>query len=245
MLTKLERFKSTIEKLPEIKLVKELFFLFDNEMNDLFEHGLNLLIEKLVLFEPEIDILNKLRPTEKEEVDEDQEILTREDLGKISKLQIKLNQDLATLKQMRGDVFRERKEFLNKRMPMRRRYYNKIIELLDDGKFREAGEGYFELAKSMVRRKDLQTASLMMLLHGLSFLKADQSLQNIRSNIKAFLNSLGLNKRLIQETFYIRCIQFIIFVKLNKVDKYLIQIQDLLEAIPIFEEEAALINITN
>lgn len=243
-LTKLERFKSKIETLPEIKLVKELFILYENQMNDLFEHGLDLLIEKLVLFEPEIELLNKLRPKEKEDVDEDQEILTREDLGKISKSQIKLDQDLAALKQMRGDVYRERMDFLNKRKPMRRRYYNKIIELLDDGQFKEAGVEYFELAKSMVRRKDLQTASLMMLLHGLSFLKAQQPLQDIRSNIKKFLDLLGLNKKLIQETFYIRCINFILFVKMNKVDKYLIQIQDLLEAIPIFEEEQKLIDIS-
>ena len=243
-LTKLERFNSNIEDLPELKLVKELFFLLDNQMNDLYEYGLDLLIERLVLFEPEIDILNKLRPKEKEDLIEDQEILTREDLGKISKLQIQLDQDLAALKQMRGDVYRERMDFLNKRKPMRRRYYNKIIELLDDGKFKEAGQEYFELAKSMVQRKDLQTASLMMLLHGLSLLKAQQPLQDIRSDIKKFLDLLGLNKKLIQETFYIRCIEFIVFVKLNKVDKYLIQIQDLLEAIPIFEEEQILVNIS-
>lgn len=245
VLTKLERFKSNIEDLPEIKLMKELFFLLDNDLNDLFEFGLDLLIENLVLFESEIEVLNKLKAKESEDIDEDKEILTREDLGKISKLQIQLDQDLAILKQMRGDVYREREDFLNKRTPMRKRYYNKIIELLNDDKFREVGEEYFELAKNMVRRKDLQTASLMILLHGLSFLKANQSLQIIRSNIRVFLDSLGLNKRLIEETFYIRCIQFIIFVKSNKIDEYLIQIQDLLDVLPIFEEEKALINITN
>jgi len=243
MLTKLERFKSNIEKLPEIQLTKELFFLLDNEMYELFEHGLDLLIEKLVLFEPEIEILNKLRPKESKEIDEDQEILTREDLGKRNKRQIQLDQKYAILKQMRGDVYREREDFLSKRVPMRKRYYNRVIELLNDGKFKEAGEEYFELAKSMVRRKDLQTASLMMLLHGLSFLKANQTLQNIQSNIRAFLDSLGLNKRIIQETFYIRCMEFINFVKANKIDKYLIQIQDLLDVLPIFEEEKALIHI--
>jgi len=243
MLTKLERFKSNIEKLPEIQLTKELFFLLDNEMYELFEHGLDLLIEKLVLFEPEIEILNKLRPKESKEIDEDQEILTREDLGKNNIRQIQLDQKYAILKQMRGDVYREREDFLSKRVPMRKRYYNRVIELLNDGKFKEAGEEYFELAKSMVRRKDLQTASLMMLLHGLSFLKANQTLQNIQSNIGAFLDSLGLNKRLIQETFYIRCMEFINFVKANKIDKYLIQIQDLLDVLPIFEEEKALIHI--
>jgi hypothetical protein len=244
MLTKLERFKSNIEKLPEIKLMKELFFLLDNDLNVLFEYGLNLLIEKLVLFESEIEIMNKLKPKKIKEIDEDKEILTREDLGKISKLQIQLDQDFAVLKQMRGDIYREREDFLSKRTPMRKRYYNKIIELLRSEDFKEAGDEYFELAKNMVQRKDLQTASLMMLLHGLSFLKANQSLQIIRLNIRVFLDLLGLNKKLIEETFYIRCIQFIIFVKSNKLDKYLIQIQDLLDVLPIFEEEKALITIT-
>ena len=249
MLTKIERFKSNIEKLPEIKLMKELFFLVENDLNDLFEYGLDLLIEKLVLFEPEIALLNKLRPKESKEIDEEREQLTREDLGKINKLQIQLNQDFAILRQKRGDVYRERNDFLNKRTPMRKRYYNNVIDLLNEKSFKKAGEEYYQLANSMVKRKDLQTASLMMLLYSLSYIKANQSLQTIQIDLNTFLDSLGLNKRLIQETFYIRCLQFLIFVKFNFVksnnfDRYLIQIQDLLDVLPLFEEEQPLIKIT-
>ncbi len=241
-LTKLERFKSNIEKLPEIKLIEELFFLLENEMTDLFVYGLNLLIERLVLFEPEIEIIKKLIP-KKEKVDEEQERMTREDLGKISKLQVKLNQDLAILKQMRGDVLREKQDFLTRRNPMRKRYYQNVIDSLSMKSFKEAGDEYFKLAQSMANRKDLQTASLMMLLHGLCFLKGNQSLYTIQLNISSLLDSLGLNKRLIQETFYIRCIRIILEAKINKMDKYLQQIQDLLDVLPLFEEERELITI--
>jgi hypothetical protein len=243
-LTKLERSKSDIEKLPEVKLMKELLFLLDNEMNELANYTLTQLIEKLVLFEPEVNILEKIKPKKKTELEEQQEKVTREDLGKKSKLQIKLDQDLAILKQMRGDIFRERQDFLSKRNPMRKRYYSNVIEYLNKEDFSKAGEEYLSLAQSMVKRKDLQTASLMVLLHGLSYLKENQSIQKIESNINSFLDSLGLNKRLIQETFYIRCIKFILFVKVNKVEKYLIQIQDLLEVLPLFEEEKALIALS-
>jgi hypothetical protein len=44
-----------------------------------------------------------------------------------------------------------------------------------------------------------------------------------------------------QETFYIRCIKIILDVKINKMDKYLQQIQDLLDVLPLFEEERVLI----
>jgi Ras-related protein Rab-11A len=77
ILTKLERIKSNIEKLPEIKLMKELFFLVKNDLNDLFEYALDLLIEKLVLFEPEIALLNKLRPKESKEIDEEKNLKTK------------------------------------------------------------------------------------------------------------------------------------------------------------------------
>jgi hypothetical protein len=243
MLTKLEQYKSNIEDLPEIELMKELFFLLENDFHDLFKLGLELLTEKLVLFEPEIEIMNKLRPELTEKVEEAREAFTREELGKRNRLQIQLDQDISILKQMRGDVYRESDELLSKRTPMRKRYYNKIIEFLKEENFKEAGDEYFELAKNMIRRKDLQTASLMVLLHGLSYIKANQPLKRIQANVNAFLDLLGLNKRLIQETFYIRCIRFIILVKLNEVDKYLIQIQDLLDALPIFEEEKPLLNI--
>ncbi|MFX1269691.1 MAG: hypothetical protein ACFFAK_17160, partial [Promethearchaeota archaeon] len=52
-----------------------------------------------------------------------------------------------------------------------------------------------------------------------------------------FLDSLGLNKRLVEDTFYIRCINFILDVIENKLDRFLPQINEMLEILPLFDEE--------
>ncbi|MEJ2294954.1 MAG: hypothetical protein P8Y23_09295, partial [Candidatus Lokiarchaeota archaeon] len=252
--SKFSSFSKLISEIFAFSLVDYLVSILPIEQNLWINETVNLM-ENLPLFEEEMRLLysylgkvyNKEQPIEKiaesKEIDEEQEQLTRKDLGKRNKLQIQRNQDLAILKQMRGDVYRERKDFLNKRIPMRKRYYNNVIDLLNEKSFKKAGEEYYQLATSMVKRKDLQTASLMILLYGLCYIKADQSLQTIQTDLNTFLDSLGLNKKFIQETFYIRCLQLIIFVKSNKLDQYLIQIQDLLDALPLFEEEKPLINI--
>jgi hypothetical protein len=84
----------------------------------------------------------------------------------------------------------------------------------------------------------------VILLHGLALLKAKEPVQKIRSNNSKFLNSLGFNKKLVEDTYYIRCIDFILDAISNKVDKYLSKINGLLEILPLFEEEKQLIEVT-
>jgi hypothetical protein len=55
---------------------------------------------------------------------------------------------------------------------------------------------------------------------------------------------LGLNKKVVKDTYYIRCIDFILDVISNKIDKYLSKINGLLEILPLFEEEKQLIEVT-
>ena len=50
-------------------------------------------------------------------------------------------------------------------------------------------------------------------------------------------------KRFVEDTYYIRCIDFILDVISNKMDKYLSKINGLLEMLPLFEEEKQLIEI--
>ena len=83
----------------------------------------------------------------------------------------------------------------------------------------------------------------MVLLHGLALIKANEPIRTTRSNINNYLDSLGFNKKLVEETYYILCIDFILDVISNKMDKYLSAIKDLLEILPLFEEEKQLIEI--
>ena len=235
-LSKLEKYKSKIEELSEIKLMREFFFVMENNFKNLIRIGLENFIDRLVLFQPEIDYLQSLIPEDviKEEVIE---TITRKDLGEKSILLLNFEQNLANLRQKMGDVRREKEDVLRKRTAMRRRYYKDIIITLQEENFKLAGEKYYDLGISISKRKDFSISSLVILLHGLAFIKVKEPIKDIRINVKQFLDSLGLNKRLVEDTFYIRCIQFILDVIENRLDNFLPQINEMLEILPLFEEE--------
>jgi hypothetical protein len=82
----------------------------------------------------------------------------------------------------------------------------------------------------------------MVLLHGLALLVVKVPLKEIRININSYLSSLGLNKKLLEETFPIRCINFLLNVITHNVEKYKPTIKELLDILPLFEEEKYLID---
>ena len=126
---------------------------------------------------------------------------------------------------------------------MKKRYYKDVIILLESNSYNEAGLDYLNLAKSLAIRRDLRTSSLMILLHGLALIKAKESIKKIRINLSDYLGSLGLNKKLVEETYYILCIDFILDVISYKMDNYIPRLKDLLDVLPLFDEEKQLIEI--
>ncbi len=126
---------------------------------------------------------------------------------------------------------------------MKKRYYSSIIELLTSKKFKEAANMYLELAKNFSKRKDLENGSLMIILHGLTLLKSGESLKLIETNVKQYLNSLGVNKKLAEETFHIILILFVIDMKLYNFNQFLPKIREMLKFLPLFEEEEILIKL--
>lgn len=242
-LSKFENYKSDFEDLPEIQLLKELLFVIENDIKELTEFGIKNLIEKLVLFEPEISFLESLILKEEQAIVE-KENLSRKERGELKQRHVRLEQDFAILQMKSGEIRRDSKDVLRKRQAMMRIYYREILDLLENKSYKEAGIKYLDLANNLIKRKDLQTSSLLVLLHGLSLLKAHESLEKIKRNIDQYLVSLGLNRRLIEDTFYIRCILFILDIIGYKMDNYLPQIRDMLESLPLFEQEKELINIS-
>ncbi|MFX0147467.1 MAG: hypothetical protein ACFE8E_06920 [Candidatus Hodarchaeota archaeon] len=235
-LNRLEKYKSNIEDLPEIKLVPELFFAIENDLKKLIETCLNLFIEKLALFTPESEYLKSLIPKETPKEIE-KELISREELGKRSIDSVQREQNFANLRQKLPDIKRERNDLLKKRNAMKKYYYKEVTSALEENNLKLTGNLYFDLAMSLSKRKDFTTSSLLILLHGLALIKNNVSLLIIKSNVDQFLNSLGLNKRLVEDTFYIRCINFILDVILNKLDNYISPINEMLEILPLFEEE--------
>lgn len=93
------------------------------------------------------------------------------------------------------------------------------------------------------RRKDLKTSSLLILLHGLCLLKEKEPYSLIRNSINQYLEKRGRNKKLIEDTYYIMVILFVIDVKRYDLGNYLPKIKGLLEILPLFENEQELLDI--
>jgi hypothetical protein len=246
-------FNSTIEKykdlepdferLPEIRILREFLVALETDNEKLINTCIDVLIEKLVFFEHEISFLELLR-TEEQKTPPIEDKLSREEVGKKRKLEILEAQKYSKIQQKMGDVRREKPEFLRQRNAMKKRYYKDVILLLEAKLFKEAALEYLRLAQSLAKRRDLRTSSLMVLLHGLALIKAGEPIQTIRSHILTHLGSLGLNKKLVEDTYYILCIDFILDVISYKMDNYLPKLKDLLEILPLFDEEKQLIEIS-
>ena len=225
-----------LETLPEVIILQDLLLAQQNKNLNLINVCLDILIEKLVLFEPEINFLKSLRSKEQISAPiEDQ--LTRKELGEKKKFEIIEAQKFSKLQQKIGDVRREKAEFLKQRKAMKKRYYKDVINLLELESYKEASQEYLNLAKTLAERMDLRTSSLMVLLHSLALIKAKEPVNTARSNIRMYLDSLGLNKRLVEETYYILCIDFILDVLSYEMENYFSNINSLLEVLPLFDEE--------
>jgi hypothetical protein len=181
-----------------------------------------------------------------EKVPEDGDIkesLSRKEFGEKAKQQIEFDQILGKLRAKSADAMRDKEEHMKKRKAMKKRLYSEILIILESKRFLQAAERYLELAFDFSKRKDLGNSSLMITLYGLSLLKTDTSIQSIKETITKYLNSLGINKKLVEETFPIMLILFIIDTKIKNFIDYQPQLKETLEILPLFEEEKILIVI--
>ncbi len=237
---KLWDIKSESEILPEIQIMKYVFLSFESEIQNIIQLTLKNLAEKLILFEPELEFLNSLSGVEKHKK-EIEETLTRKERGEISKLKVDLDLIFSNLQQNIGDIRSDSKDFFIKRKAMKKRYYDKILSLLEGKKFEEASKLYFDVAMNYIKRKDFKNGSLLILLSGLAALKGQNSLNQVKNKITEFLESLGMNKTLIEDTYFVKSLLFILDVKMNQMNQYDTNIRNLLKILPLFEEENELI----
>ncbi|TFG29456.1 MAG: hypothetical protein EU532_03190 [Promethearchaeota archaeon] len=234
--------KSDLKALPEIGFMDYVFLAYENNIQELIELTVDILSNQLMLFEPEINFLKSLAGQEIIETGE-KEALTRKDRVDLSTLLVELGQDIGTLQQKMGDVRSENEDILKKRKAMKRRYYDEILKLLKNEDFTEASNKYLQLADTFIKRKDLQSGALLILLYGLALLKAKEGLAKIDIKINSYLESLGLNKALIQETYYVSLLLLIITILVENLDDYKSKYQPFLKILPLFEEEKPLTEI--
>lgn len=219
---------------------------FHNELK--FNEAISFM-KNLPLFEEEINFLHELlgrNNIEHETVDTTTTTTEVIEVVLSRRQAIEIDQRYGKIESKSGDIQREKEDFLNKRRATRRIYYNPIFDLLAKRNFKEAATKYYELAESLVsKRKDLKTGSLLILLHGLCLLKAKEPYSLTRESINHFLNRRGVNKKLVEDTYDIMLILFIIDVKEYNLENYLPKINGLLEILPLFEEELVIIDFKN
>lgn len=229
-----------IEALPEVQLMEHVFNALESNEVGLLELSLNSLAEKLILFEPEIFFLKSFLEEESGEKGQ-KEALTRKERAELSKHVVELDQTFDTLQQKLRDEQTDLKKFYAKRKAMRRHYYEEVLDLLTKQSFKEAGVKYLELASTISKRKDFKTSSFLVLLYGLSAIKAGQPLSDIESSVHGFLDSLGLSKTVVKDTFEIILILFIIQVVKNNLDQFILKLKEMMDKLALFEEERILI----
>jgi len=211
-----------------------------------FTQGLSLL-KYLPLFDEELNFVNEIfgedlkkegklsKPEEKVKEDKaGKEILSKEQI-------IEIDQKYEKIQRKMGEIRREKEEMQNRRKAMRRILYRDIFPLLEEKNYKELASKYYELANRMIRRKDFTRSSLQILLHGLSLMKAREPLVVVVKSINDFLNTLGMNRKLVEDTYSIMLILFIIDTKIYNLHNYLPKIQAMLDVLPLFEEEMQLL----
>jgi len=238
-----------------VTLIEYIIDLKNLQDEQKFKESLKFL-DSIPLFEEELELLEyylgvdyqkeeKVEKIKDKEISKEpvKEVLSRAEVGELSKKQVEMEQRFGKIQSKKGAARKDKEMKFMKRKPMRKRYYSPILDMLDSQNYEKAAIKYLELANILLKRNDLETSSLMVNLHGLALLKVGESISVIKNNINDYLNSLGVNKKVIEETFYIMLILFLIDIKLYNFQKYLPKIKEMLDTLPLFEEENFLIDI--
>ena len=114
------------------------------------------------------------------------------------KIQVEIDQRFSKIESKEGDARKDKDIRFKRRKVMRKRYYSTVLELMEEKKYEAAAIEYLQLTNRHLKKNDFETSSLMILLYGLSLLKAGESLKLIKKKTTDFLNSLGVNKKLIE-----------------------------------------------
>jgi hypothetical protein len=137
------------------------------------------------------------------------------------------------------------KDLKEKRHKMIRAYYKDILEDLKNKKFKDVVNKYEKLSKRMARRNDFDSSSLMILLSVLSQIQAKEKLTDIKSNINALLGSLGIVKKILIENFEIKVAYFIIDALSTNYTSIKSELNEIINGLPLLDEESSLIDIFN
>ncbi|MBD3215982.1 MAG: hypothetical protein GF311_25445 [Candidatus Lokiarchaeota archaeon] len=231
-----------LSTLPEIKLLNEFLKVWQAKIDDLIQLSLSVFMDKLLLFEIEKNLM-------KSYIEQDldfkpqQKPLSKEKKEEKSKKLRELDQKIDIINQKLKDNRSEFKEMFKKRIAMKKRYYNTILEHLSKEEFKEASREYLDLATKFAERKDYKMGSLMLLLYVICSKKSRVEIYDIKQNVESFMTSLGISRGIVSELFQLMMTQFIIDLIEYNINKFLPTINQMLRNLPLFEEEERLLPI--
>lgn len=228
-----------IEQLKEYKLL-DLFLLgLENDASQIINMIINNWIENYYLFSPEKDFL--LNFTSKVEERTKKLKKDEEDQFKTSELGVRLDQMLGQLDLKLKASKEEFEVLLKKRRVMRKRYYENLLTDLGKVSFKMVANQYIELFEKFIARKDYITSSLLLTLYGLALMKTNISITDLKRKFEKFLENLGAIRQFVEESFFVKVLQFLLEVKANKLNKFDLNIKRFLNALPLLTEEEVLI----
>lgn len=231
-----------IAKLPEIKLLNKLIDAWKANLDDVIELILSKFLEKLILFDPEKNLIKLYMKSEKLTISRTT-TSTEEISEEMSEKLLELDQKIDILNQKLKDNKSEFKDIFKKRKALKKRYYLEILELLSKDQFKKAANKYLELSERFLKRKDYKMSSLMLLLYVISSTRTDIEIDNIKQNVESYMDSLGISRGIVSELFQLTMINFILDITTNNIGKYSSKINQMLQKLPLFEEEEKLIPI--
>jgi hypothetical protein len=151
-----------------------------------------------------------------------------------------VSQQIVVLSQQLASMKSEFDDMLRKRELGKRTYFTEIFSDLSSDNYTSAAEKYFNLAKRMARRDDFEQAGLMIFLASLCLIKLNRPFLEIKNQIENVLNSLGLVKKILEETFGIKT--SLLFLDALKISDPSIGscIQSIIHKMPLLAEEQKL-----
>ncbi len=233
---KLESDKDAMEKLPEIQFMNKYLNLLESGNKLATNFGLSLLQESLILFEEEKEMLEQFQYPIEGAGEIEQEVFGDKS-RELAQKNEELDQLFAKLKHKFRDIKGD-KDLLNKRKALKRRYFDEILDNLEEAKYGSAASKYNAYSYRFSKRKDYQLSTLLLLLYVLCSLKSDKTINMIEKNIEEYLNSLGMSKKLVKETYFLLLIRFLLDalqygIYISHKDELLSMVDDL----PLFEIE--------
>jgi hypothetical protein len=146
-------------------------------------------------------------------------------------------QQMVVLSQQLNDLKPVFDDLAKKRELGKRTYYEEIFIEFKNQNYLEAADKYIKLAKRMARRNDYELAAIMFFLSTLCNIKANIKFIEIKNKIDQELTSLGLVKKILDDTFGVKIAFFILDALKIDDPSIKINLKSIFLALPILAEE--------